>query len=194
MAGTSTGWRAAGPATASAPPGLSYRPIEERDLPFLAELYASTRREEVARTPWSEEERERFLAWQFEAKHTHYQEHYPDCEFLVIEERSVGRNVPVGRLYLDRWEEEIRLVDIALLPEHRGRGHGSAILERILAEGEERGQAVSIHVESENPALRLYERLGFRRVDTNGVYHLMRWEPAEDPAAERTQRRQGGEG
>ena len=106
----------------TAPPGLELRWIEERDLPFLAELYASTRREEVARTGWSEEERERFLAWQFEAQHKHYREHYPECEFLVIEEKALGRTVPVGRLYLDRWEEEIRLVDVALLPEHRGKG------------------------------------------------------------------------
>jgi len=172
-------WQPGGPATAAPPPGLSYRPIEERDLPFLAELYASTRREEVARTPWSEEQREQFLAWQFEAQHKHYKEHYPDCEFLVIEQEAIGRRVPVGRLYLDRWDAEIRLVDIALLPEHRGRGHGGAIIERILAEGAERGVPVSIHVESENPALRLYERLGFRHVDTNGVYHLMRWAPDE---------------
>jgi len=133
----------------------------------------------VARTPWSEEEREQFLAWQFEAQHKHYLEHYPDCELLVIEEEAIGRRIAIGRLYLDRWDEEIRLVDIALLPEHRGKGKGGAILGRILAEGEERGVPVSIHVESENPALRLYERLGFRHVDTNGVYHLMRWDPSE---------------
>lgn len=186
---TNAGWRAAGPATASPPPGLSYRPIGDDDLPFLAELYASTRREEVARTPWSEEERERFLAWQFEAQHAHYQEHYPDCEFLVIEEERIGRRVPIGRLYLDRWDDEMRLVDVALLPEARGKGHGTAILERILAEGAERGLPVSIHVESENPALRLYQRLGFRHVDTNGVYHLMRWEPDR----ERTREQDGGE-
>jgi len=172
-------WQPGGSATAAPPPGLSYRPIVEGDQPFLAELYASTRREELAKTPWSEEQREQFLAWQFEAQHKHYQEHYPDCEFLVIEEEAIGRRVPIGRLYLDRWDEELRLVDIALLPEHRGKGHGGAILERILAEGAERGVGVSIHVESENPALRLYERLGFRHVDTNGVYHLMRWSPDE---------------
>lgn len=166
-----------------APPGLHLRWITDGDLPFLAELYASTRREEVARAPWSDEEKERFLAWQFEAQHKHYQEHYPDCEFLVVEqdvETEGGRSFrePVGRLYVDRWDEEIRLVDIALLPAHRGGGHGTALLERVMAEGAEAGLPVSIHVESENPALRLYERLGFEHVDTNGVYHLMRWEPA----------------
>lgn len=165
------------PILTQAPPGLSLRWITDVDLPFLADLYASTRRDELAQTPWSEEERTKFLSWQFEAQHKHYLEHYPDCEFLVVEKAAGAAMEPIGRLYLDRWAEEIRLVDIALLPAHRGGGHGGAILEGILAEGAKSGLPVSIHVESENPALRLYERLGFEHVDTNGVYHLMRWSP-----------------
>ena len=165
-----------GPLTAtSPPPGLSYRPIAEADLPFLAELYASTRREEVAQVPWSDEQKEAFLRWQFESQHQHYQTYYPDCELLVIEKEREA----IGRLYLDRWDDEIRLVDIALLPEHRGGGLGTAILERVLSEGRARGLPVSIHVEYNNPALRLYRRLGFRHVDSNGVYYLMRWEPPD---------------
>lgn len=165
------------PIVTPAPPGLSLRWITDDDLPFLAELYASTRREEVAQTPWSEEQKEAFLRWQFENQHQHYQTYYPDCEFLVIEKDAIGRREPIGRLYVDRWKEEIRLVDIALLPEHRGAGLGRRILEVLLEEGRERKLPVSIHVESNNPALRLYERLGFRHVDSNGIYYLMRWEP-----------------
>jgi len=163
------------------PAGVTLRPITDADLPFLAELYASTRREEVAKTPWSEEERESFLRWQFEAQHQHYREHYPDCAFEVIElsPPEGGPSVPVGRLYVDRWESEIRLVDIALLPAHRGHGIGSALLSRLLAEGRASGKPVSIHVESNNPALHLYRRLGFEHVDSNGVYYLMRWTPPE---------------
>ena len=169
----------------TAPRGLRLRPITDADLPFLAELYASTRRAEVAQTPWSEEEKEQFLRWQFESQHHHYQTYYPDCEFLVVErEAETGPEAPdapeaIGRLYVDRWQEEIRLVDVALLPEHRGSGLGTALLRELLAEGEARGLPVSIHVESNNPALRLYRRLGFQHVDSNGVYFLMRWEPGE---------------
>jgi ribosomal protein S18 acetylase RimI-like enzyme len=161
----------------TAPEGLALRRVEEADLPFLAELYASTRREEVAQTPWSDEQKEAFLRWQFENQHRHYLQYYPDCELLVIEKDSVGRREPIGRLYVDRWADQIRLVDIALLPEHRGAGLGRAILEELLAEGERRGLPVTIHVEYNNPALRLYRRLGFRHVDSNGIYYLMRWEP-----------------
>lgn len=168
------------PIVTAAPSGLSYRWITDADLPFLAEVYASTRREEVARTPWSDEQRQAFLRWQFENQHQHYQQYYPDCEFLVIEKDAVGRREPIGRLYVDRWEDEIRLVDIALLPEHRGGGLGGKILGALLEEGREKGLPVSIHVEYNNPALRLYKRLGFRHVDSNGVYYLMRWNPGEE--------------
>lgn len=155
------------------PAGLSLRWITEADLPFLAELYASTRREEVAQVPWSEEQKEAFLRWQFENQHQHYQKYYPGCEFLVIEREGEA----IGRLYVDRWPKEIRLVDVSLLPEHRGGGVGTRVLRGLLEEGRERHLPVSIHVESNNPALRLYQRLGFRHVDSNGIYYLMRWEP-----------------
>lgn len=162
----------------TAPEGLALRRVEEADLPFLAELYASTRREEVAQTPWTDEQKEAFLRWQFENQHAHYQQYYPDCEFLVVEREAGGAREPVGRLYVDRWADQIRLVDVALLPEHRGSGLGTALLERLLAEGRERGLPVSIHVEYNNPALRLYRRLGFRHVDSNGIYYLMKWTPS----------------
>jgi ribosomal protein S18 acetylase RimI-like enzyme len=74
--------------------------------------------------------------------------------------------------------DQIRIVDIALLPAHRGAGRGGVLLHAILAEGRTSGLAVSIHVEANNPAMTLYRRLGFVHVDTNGVYQLMRWEPA----------------
>jgi ribosomal protein S18 acetylase RimI-like enzyme len=79
-----------------------------------------------------------------------------------------------GRLYLARWASEYRIVDIALLPAFRGRGLGTAILNVIIAEATGHGLPVSIHVERFNPALRLYERLGFEFVSEYGVYYLMR--------------------
>lgn len=166
------GSRAGGAATAP-PPGVAYRPVEDGDLPFLAEVYASTRREELAPLPWTEAEKDGFLRSQFEAQRRHYEEHFPDCAFLVIERAGD----PVGRLYVDRREDEIRLVDIALLPESRGNGLGTAILKRVLEEGRRKGLPVRIHVERENPARRLYERLGFREGGEHGVYLLMEWSP-----------------
>jgi ribosomal protein S18 acetylase RimI-like enzyme len=65
------------------------------------------------------------------------------------------------------------IVDVALLPAHRGRGIGTALLTPILDEAERTGRAVSIHVARENPARRLYDRLGFVQVADQGVHLLL---------------------
>jgi len=86
----------------------------------------------------------------------------------------------IGRLFVDFRKDEIRLIDIALLPAYRGRGLGSQILSSILSDGQSSGRAVRIHVEHNNPALRLYQRLGFKQIENHGVYILMEWTPARD--------------
>ena len=148
---------------------IRLRPITEADAPFLRELYGSTRAEELAPVPWSEEQKRAFLDMQFRAQTVHYAQHYGDGEFLMIEE---GER-PIGRLLLHRTAGEIRIIDISLMPEARGRGIGTKLLHDVLAEADASKRRVSIHVENFNPARRLYERLGFRYVETNGVYHLM---------------------
>lgn len=155
---------------------ISLRPIRPEDgeeMEFLYRVYASTRTEELAPVPWSGEEKEEFLRMQFQAQHVYYREHYGEADFLVI----LNGGEPIGRLYVQRWPDDIRLVDIALLPEHRGGGIGGALVRELLAEGEREGKTVSIHVERFNPAMRLYERLGFEKKGEAGVYHLMAWSP-----------------
>lgn len=152
---------------------ISFRPIEDRDRPFLARLYATTRAEELAAVDWTDEEKQRFLDFQFGAQHDYYQEQFPAARFdLVLLDGELA-----GRLYVDHRDDEIRLIDIALLPEFRRRGIGGELMDRVLAEGREAGLPVQIHVEQNNPAMRLYDRLGFQRVEDQGVYYLMRWEP-----------------
>ncbi|NUO83088.1 GNAT family N-acetyltransferase [candidate division KSB1 bacterium] len=116
-------------------------------------------------------QREAFLRMQFRAQQAHHQKYYADAQFQVI----LHNAEPIGRLYIAYWKNEIRVVDIALLPAYRGQGYGAAILTRILSEGEEAGLPVRIHVEKFNPALRLYERLGFRPIEDKGVYWFMEW-------------------
>jgi ribosomal protein S18 acetylase RimI-like enzyme len=172
------------PIRTSAPPGLVLRLATNGDLPFLAEVYATTRREELAHVPWPDEQKAAFLRWQFENQDRSYHQYYPQCEFLVIERSSGPSAEAIGRLYVDRWSDQIRLVDIALLPAYRGAGHGGALLQSILREGQASGKAVSIHVEANNRAMTLYRRLGFVPVDSNGVYLLMRWEPVVSSGTE----------
>jgi len=122
---------------------------------------------------WTESQKEAFLRSQFEAHHQAYQGTYPGADFRVV----LRSGQPIGRLYVARWPQEIRIVDIALLPEYRNAGIGSALLKDILAEGAASGKRVSVHVEMYNPALTLYHRLGFQKVGEHGVYYLMERRP-----------------
>ena len=155
----------------TSPDSIRFRPKRDDDRPFLAMLYASTRQQEMALIDWTDEQKRAFLQWQFDAQTVHYDEQYAGADFLVLEQDGV----PIGRLYVDRREDEIEVIDIALLPECRGSGLGSRLLHDVLREAEQSGKRVKIYVENFNPARRLYDRLGFQHVDTNGVYHIMTW-------------------
>jgi ribosomal protein S18 acetylase RimI-like enzyme len=159
------------PLHAAAAHGIAYRPASDEDLPFFAALYASTRAEELAATGWPVEAQHAFLLQQHEAQHSHYRRVYADAERLVIER---GGEM-LGRLYLAEWASEIRIVDISLMPACRRQGVGEAILRDVQDDAASRGKAVSIHVEKNNPARRLYARLGFRIIEDKGIYDLMSW-------------------
>jgi len=152
---------------------LTLRPITDDDLDFLYRVYTGTRAEELAQTDWPDEQKTAFLRQQFMAQHQYYQANYVGAQFQIIEEAGQ----PIGRLYVDRWEDQIRIIDIALLPEQRGRGIGTQLIDRILAEGRVVNLPVTIHVERFNPALQLYERLGFRVEEDKGVYLFLKWIP-----------------
>ena|SRR5690349_24219005 len=154
---------------------IALRPATDADYAFMRALYGGTRAEEMMRFPLTDEQKEAFLDQQFAAQYQHYGLHYPTCERNIIEQD--GR--PVGRLWIDEWRDQIRLVDIALVPECRGIGIGSSLLHDVLTRGTKARKPVTIHVEAFNPALRLYQRLGFQHVDTNGVYYLMKWTPPD---------------
>jgi N-acetylglutamate synthase-like GNAT family acetyltransferase len=153
------------------------RDIYQNDLPILCEIYGSTRTEELERgTNWSEEQKKFFIELQFFAQHEYYQSNYKGAKFYIIEKE----NVVIGRLYIDFFFEKksIRIIDITLLPMWRQKNIGSAILGEIIKKAVIKDMNVSIHVESFNPAMNLYKRLGFTKIsETNGVYHLMEWSP-----------------
>ena len=150
---------------------VTLRPIRPDDLPFLLELYTSTRERELAMLPWDTAQKAAFLRMQFDAQHAQYQEHYAGAVFDVI----CIDGQPAGRLYVARRDEEIRIVDIALLPAHCNRGIGTALLRSLQSEAAASGKALTIHVERFNPALRLYHRLGFRQIVDRGVYLFLEW-------------------
>jgi ribosomal protein S18 acetylase RimI-like enzyme len=151
--------------------GLTFRPMTDADLPFLWQVYASTRAEELAATPWTDAQKAGFLDMQFRAQHIHYQQHYAAADYLVI----AHANDDIGRLYLERTPVDYHLIDIALLPGHRGKGLGEALLRDVMDEAAAAAKPVTIFVEKYNPAMRLYHRLGFVAEEDKGVYDLMRW-------------------
>ena len=152
---------------------ISFRPETEGDVEFLYRLYASTREMELSVVPWDDAQKEAFLQQQFEAQRKHYFHHYDRAEYSIILENGN----PIGRLYVNRLADDVRIIDIALIPESRGRGIGRMLLQEILEAALAEGKTVSIHVEAFNPALHLYERLGFRQIDTYGPYLLLEWRP-----------------
>ncbi|MBR0850050.1 GNAT family N-acetyltransferase [Bradyrhizobium diazoefficiens] len=151
--------------------GLTFRHVTDADLPFLARVYASTREEELAATPWNDAQKAQFLDMQFRAQHTDYRRNYPEADWLV----AMHGGEQIGRLYLGRWPDDHRILDIAFLTQHRSKGFGTALLRDLLDEAAAVGKPVSIHVEKFNPAMRLYRRLGFVTIEDQGVYDLMRW-------------------
>ena len=153
-------------------PHINLRPSRTDDQPFLAAVYASTRTDELAPVPWTDAQKAAFLAQQFDAQDVAYRQNYPDGSFSIVELDGV----PIGRLIVTRLEgNELRIVDVALLPGHRNAGIGTGLIRDVLAVAESDDLMVSLHVEVWNPAARLYERLGFRRVSANDVHVRMEW-------------------
>src|SRR6266536_251448 len=139
--------------------------------PFLFEVYASTRAQEMALVPWDDEQRKSFLTMQFVAQHSHYREQFPEASYSVI----LRDDSAVGRFYILREEREIRILDITVLPEYRNGGVGTTLLRDLLNEAEQSGKRVLIYVETFNPSLRLFERLGFKSIAEEGLNFLLEW-------------------
>ena len=157
------------------PRSVGFRPANDTVQQFLCTLYASTREDEMSVVEWSEAQKNAFLNMQFDAQHRYYREQFPSADYLVVERDGEA----IGRIYLDRRADELRLIDIALIPEARNQGLGEALLLDLLDEGRASALPVSIHVERFNPAMRLYLRLGFTPVKDQGVYQLLEWRAPE---------------
>lgn len=153
------------------PDKLTLRPVSDSDEPFLLSLYGSTRQQELAMVPWTTEQKHHFVRMQWEAQKKHYAAEHPNASHVVICSEAGA----VGRLYLDRTTEQFHILDISLLPEHRNQGAGSFLLGQIMAEAKRAGKAISIFVETFNPSLRLFERLGFTAIRQEGFHFLMQW-------------------
>jgi len=157
------------------PSTITLRPVGADDHEFLVEVYASTRAEELALTPWNDEQRESFVRWQFSAQQEHYAKNYPTANHDII--MSDGRQV--GRLYVARLDQEIRIVDITVLPADRNAGIGTYLIKQLLDEADRTGKITRVYVEEFNPSLGLFNRLGFSPSEQNGFHLLMQRNPSQ---------------
>lgn len=152
---------------------VAFRAISEQDQEFLYRVYASTRLMELAATGWPQEQIDSFLRQQFGFQHQDYIKNYTTAQFDII----LCDQKPIGRLYLDRRKKDIRIIDIALLPQFRRQGIGSGIFKDLINEADDRQVILSLHVEQDNPILPYYERLNFKNQGIQGAYYFMKRSP-----------------
>ena len=160
--------------------GITLRPAEPDDEGFLLRVYAGTREPERCAGQWRDEEWGAFVRMQYEAQRRHYQAHFPDAEHRII----LSNGEPVGRIWVLRAEDEIRLLDIAILPECQRRGIGTHLIRSLQTDARAACVPLRHSVELDNcRARRLYERLGFSAIETHGLHTLMEWDSSEDSAS-----------
>lgn len=149
---------------------LTLRAVTADDDAFLLSVYESTRAEELAQAEWAEGQREAFLKWQFDLQRREYEARFPDAEYKVI----LIDDQPAGRIWIGRREEEIRLLDIAILRPFQNRGAGTILLRKLMDEAMVTGKRLRHMVfVLNNDAHRFYERLGFVVIDDLGGYKHM---------------------
>ena len=151
---------------------VARRPVVEADAEFLFSLYASTRADEMGLVDWDAAQKDTFLRMQFTAQTAHYTKFFPQAvhEVLLLDDR------PIGRVYIDTGDEEIRLLDITLLPEHRNLGIGTAFMQGLMDKSELQRKPIRFYVwESNLAAQRWYRRLGCRVIGKRDIYTAMEW-------------------
>ena len=155
----------------SARAGLTFRPAADDDRTFLTQVYASTHRQEYDAGPMTARQKAVLLLLRFRDQNAHFEKHHPRAERLIV----TGGEWDIGRLYIERWPTQHAIIDLALLPEFRGKGAGAVVMRDLMDEAAAAGKPLSIQVQKCSPAIRLYLRLDFIKLADNGFHELMRW-------------------
>ena len=155
---------------------VELRPVTASDDQFLLSVYESTRHDELAQAEWSPGQKEQFLRWQFDLQRAEYTSRFPDSEhrLIVVDQKSAGR------IWVGTDDKQVRLLDIALLPEFQNRGVGTALLRQLMDRAKKAGKVLRHMVfVLNNDAERFYLRLGFKRIEDFGAYKHMEWSPSD---------------
>lgn len=150
---------------------VTLRPAGADDEDFLYALYCSTRQREV--TAWGVDagQSEMILKMQYMAQRHQYRSQFPEADHDII----LLDGQPIGRVMVNRRPEQNTGVDIALLAEYRSQGIGGELIQALLDEATHAGKPFRIHVERTNPAIHLYNRLGFAIIADTGAHFIMEW-------------------
>ena len=149
------------------------RPQENNDNEFIESVYRSTREEELKMTNWPEQQKQAFIMMQSMAQLAEYKAKFPDAAYQVI----VYKKQDAGRFYTWFSDEEIRLIDITILPGFRGKGIGSFLLKELIKTSEQVQKKITLHADPANPAMELYRRVGFIHVKNNGRHYYLERQP-----------------
>ena len=153
---------------------LILRPVTPEDEEFLIAVYGGTREAELAQAQWAEGQQEQFVRWQYGLQRREYESRFPDADYRVI----VINDRPAGRIWVGSDDEQIRLLDIAIMPEFQNRGVGTLLLRRLIDEASQTNKFLRHMVfVLNNDAHRFYERLGFAIIEDFGAYKHMEWRP-----------------
>jgi GNAT superfamily N-acetyltransferase len=152
---------------------ISLRPVTADDEGFLLEIYKSSRGDDLRGLGWTEDRISEFLGMQYEAQQRFFESEYK----RAVDEIVLFDGKPAGRLVVERREHEVRLIDVALLPEHRNRGIGSFLIRKLQDEARLERKPLRLQVIRFNRAVNLLERLGLVRTSETGTHFQMEWTP-----------------
>ena len=152
---------------------IELRPEVKKDTAFIEAVYRSAREAELNLTNWTEQQKSTFALMQCMAQLSEYKIKFPGALFRVI----IFNKRNAGRLYTWETDNEIRLIDITLLPQFRGKGIGTGLVRDLIKRSDKVQKKISLHVDPTNPALHLYLRLGFVHIKNNGRHYYMERNP-----------------
>lgn len=152
---------------------ISLRPVTEEDREFLLRAYAAGRETELSVLPFDEAQKRAFCEHQLQAQTAYYLEKFPHATHDII---FAGRE-PVGRVYADRGDALISILDLAVVVDHRRKGIGTYIIKALLDEAAADSRRVGVYVESFNPSQKLFRDLGFQLVESDGLNLYFEWQP-----------------
>ncbi len=147
---------------------------QSRDYEFLRTLYHTTR-PDLRSAGLPTDTLTTVLDQQFEVQYKHYEQRFGHAEHTIV----TLRKKPIGRLWLHTASDDIRIVQVTMLPKYRNGGIGTHLIQQQSKRAMETDRTLTLHVEQYNAdAKRLYTRLNFKdKFSDHESHDFMQWQP-----------------